>query len=302
MLVMSMRLYQFQRLVHDRFPDLFEHFSEKFINADLYAAEWFLSCFSSTFPLLFVLEFFDQVMAVGIPAVFRMGLGLLEHEAEKLLAQDDEEELLYHLKVKVAQMPSLKLKRILRESASVAFDSEFLRELELEFLMLRQEADTETKLRQAATVWDDEREELLKENELLRKQVESLKRGNTRMEDEMDAAKESSVVTKREHTHVISLLANEKVALQQHIEELEDELVRSKLMCAQEVEKHDQLQHDVAKLTAELRKHGASLPSSPRDVDGVDADGVDATASSSATTASSPPGGQDKPKKRFAFF
>ena len=123
---------QFQRLVHDRFPDLFEHFSEKFINADLYAAEWFLSCFSSTFPLLFVLEFFDQVMAVGIPAVFRMGLGLLEHEAEKLLAQDDEEELLYHLKVKVAQMPSLKLKRILRESASVAFDSEFLRELELE--------------------------------------------------------------------------------------------------------------------------------------------------------------------------
>lgn len=49
----QVQLYQFTRLVHDQCPAVFQHFERHGIEPFLYATPWFLSLFSSQFPLPF---------------------------------------------------------------------------------------------------------------------------------------------------------------------------------------------------------------------------------------------------------
>jgi len=58
MAALQVQLYQLSRLLHDHHPDLYAHFDNCDIPPTLYAAPWFLTIFSSQFPLGFVARIF----------------------------------------------------------------------------------------------------------------------------------------------------------------------------------------------------------------------------------------------------
>lgn len=54
-----MQIYQLSRLLHDRHKDLYDYLVDNGIPT-LYAAPWFLTLFSSTFPMGFVARVFGE--------------------------------------------------------------------------------------------------------------------------------------------------------------------------------------------------------------------------------------------------
>lgn len=59
----QLQLYQLSRLLRDYMPDLYEWLDEKDISPTLYAAPWFLTVFSSQFPLGFVAKIFGKKLS-----------------------------------------------------------------------------------------------------------------------------------------------------------------------------------------------------------------------------------------------
>jgi hypothetical protein len=74
---LSLRLYQFDRLLEDLLPVLHTHFLRQGCKSSMFASQWFMTLFSYRFPLPLVYRIFDTVFAEGIEAVFRFALALL---------------------------------------------------------------------------------------------------------------------------------------------------------------------------------------------------------------------------------
>ncbi|KAG8224437.1 hypothetical protein J437_LFUL001388 [Ladona fulva] len=60
MAALQVQLYQLSRLLHDTYPDLYEHFDQNEVAPTLYAAPWILTLFASQFPLGFVTRVFGE--------------------------------------------------------------------------------------------------------------------------------------------------------------------------------------------------------------------------------------------------
>uniref|UniRef100_UPI0035901CD4 TBC1 domain family member 1-like isoform X1 n=1 Tax=Myxine glutinosa TaxID=7769 RepID=UPI0035901CD4 len=74
---LQVQMYQLSRLLHDQHRDLHDHLEALDIGPSLYAAPWFLTLFSSQFPLGFVARIFDFVCFKGPEVVFKVALSLL---------------------------------------------------------------------------------------------------------------------------------------------------------------------------------------------------------------------------------
>ena len=96
-------LYQFNALLKVHVPRLHAHFEEEGIVPDMYAAQWFITLFSYSFPFDFVLRVWDIFLAEKWKIVFRVGLGLLKHEEDTLVTLKFEN-IMDHIKV---QLPLL---------------------------------------------------------------------------------------------------------------------------------------------------------------------------------------------------
>lgn len=56
----QLQLYQLSRLLKDKIPDLYNWLDQNDISPTLYAAPWFLTAFSSQYPLGFVTKIFGM--------------------------------------------------------------------------------------------------------------------------------------------------------------------------------------------------------------------------------------------------
>jgi hypothetical protein len=93
---LSLRLYQFDRLLEELLPVLHTHFLRQGCKSSMYASQWFMTLFSYRFPLSQVYRIFDTVFAEGIEAIFRFALAILAKLEEELLGKQFEE-ILAHL-------------------------------------------------------------------------------------------------------------------------------------------------------------------------------------------------------------
>ncbi|KAF5099648.1 hypothetical protein D0Z03_000969 [Geotrichum reessii] len=94
---LQVRMYQFENLFADEFPDLYEHFITLGVNS-IYASQWFLSFFAVTCPLGMLVRIFDLTFAEGaVPTIMRVALSLLKRNKHILMAFDDDEEILQHM-------------------------------------------------------------------------------------------------------------------------------------------------------------------------------------------------------------
>ncbi|KAJ1902186.1 hypothetical protein LPJ66_000181 [Kickxella alabastrina] len=87
---LHLRLFQFQILAAEIVPDVMAHLERYGVVAAMYVPSWFLSLFAYTMPLGFVLRAMDVIMTEGAPeSIMRIGIALLQRNADKILRQDD---------------------------------------------------------------------------------------------------------------------------------------------------------------------------------------------------------------------
>ncbi|KAJ1720521.1 hypothetical protein LPJ53_004858 [Coemansia erecta] len=88
---LHLRLWQFAELAREIAPGVMAHLDGLGVVPAMYAPAWFLSLFAYTMPLSFVLRTLDVVAAEGAApeTIVRIGVALLQRNAEEILAQED---------------------------------------------------------------------------------------------------------------------------------------------------------------------------------------------------------------------
>ncbi|CEP62520.1 Gyl1p LALA0_S05e07470g [Lachancea lanzarotensis] len=94
---LHLKLYQFDRLIEENSPLLYNHLARQGVRSSMYASQWFLTCFAYRFPLCFVLRILDVVFVEGLEAVLKFASVLLLKN-EKVLMTLQFEQLLEFLK------------------------------------------------------------------------------------------------------------------------------------------------------------------------------------------------------------
>lgn len=78
-------LYQFDRVLEENSPILFNHLAREGIKSSMYATQWFLTFFAYKFPLEFVLRIFDIVLFEGYESILKFAVNLLLKNQEILI-------------------------------------------------------------------------------------------------------------------------------------------------------------------------------------------------------------------------
>lgn len=129
---------QFSRLIADKLPKMFRHFQEHGVEPFFYAAPWFLSLFSSTFPEEFTAVVFDNALLDGMIVVFKVALALFSIYQEPLLASC--RELEDTLRFMEREFPSATIGQVMQRTATVDVNATELEKYAAEFTVM--EANT----------------------------------------------------------------------------------------------------------------------------------------------------------------
>ncbi|KAN0091151.1 Rab-GTPase-TBC domain containing protein [Tylopilus felleus] len=97
---LQLRLFQFDRLIEELLPVLHIHFLRQGVKSSMFCSQWFLTLFSYRFPLDIVFRIYDNCLASGIEAIFAFSIVLLQKNEEKLLTLKFDE-ILNFLKTRV---------------------------------------------------------------------------------------------------------------------------------------------------------------------------------------------------------
>ncbi|XP_031628112.1 rab GTPase-activating protein 1-like isoform X2 [Contarinia nasturtii] len=93
--MLSLRLYQLNRLIKDQMPKLHEHFEQLGVETHMFASQWFLTLFTARFPLYLVFHILDVFFLDGIQILFQVALTLLNEFENELRTLDFEGILKY---------------------------------------------------------------------------------------------------------------------------------------------------------------------------------------------------------------
>lgn len=78
-------LHQFDRLLEQKLPLLFNHVMRQGVRSLMYASQWFLTFFSYKFPLDVVLRIFDVIITQGMEALIKLAVNLMLRNETSLL-------------------------------------------------------------------------------------------------------------------------------------------------------------------------------------------------------------------------
>ncbi|ODQ83028.1 hypothetical protein BABINDRAFT_159501 [Babjeviella inositovora NRRL Y-12698] len=78
-------LYQFDRLLEDKSPFLYNHLIKQGIRSSMYASQWFLTFFAYKFPLDIVLRIYDAVITEGMESILKFAVNLMIKNESNLL-------------------------------------------------------------------------------------------------------------------------------------------------------------------------------------------------------------------------
>lgn len=82
------KFYQLSQLIDDHMPDLYIHFADLNIETQMFAAQWFLTLFTTKFPLNVVFRIIDLFLLEKMDVLFKISLALLKMSKPTLLALD----------------------------------------------------------------------------------------------------------------------------------------------------------------------------------------------------------------------
>lgn len=132
--MLQLRLWQLERLLRERCPRLAAHLASFGIGPVLYASAWFLTLFSTEYPLRFASRVLDIVLAErSMLCVMQLGLQLLEETAAHALQMHDFEEIVVHIRSWLPSLPLEDLHEILTAALLTDLTQAKLDKLEVEY-------------------------------------------------------------------------------------------------------------------------------------------------------------------------
>ncbi|XP_053311382.1 TBC1 domain family member 4 isoform X2 [Spea bombifrons] len=217
MISLQIQMYQLSRLLHDYHRDLYNHLEENEISPSLYAAPWFLTLFASQFPLGFVARVFDIIFVQGTEAIFKVALGLLSNNEERIMACDSFESIVDFLKISIPDMTNATMERIITQVFEVDISKQ-LHAYEVEYHVLNDE------MLEASNPCDTESfQKLEKANNQLKRQnmdlLEKLQVAHTKIQN-LESNVENIISRESKMRNQIRSLEQEKAGYQKIVEHM----------------------------------------------------------------------------------
>ncbi|CDO93831.1 unnamed protein product [Kluyveromyces dobzhanskii CBS 2104] len=104
---LMLKLYQFDTLLEENDPQLYNHLIRQGIRSNMFATQWFLTIFAYKFPLEFVLRIMDIIILEGLESILKFSLTLMMKNSRNLIVLSFES-LLEFLKEDLFQHYALK--------------------------------------------------------------------------------------------------------------------------------------------------------------------------------------------------
>jgi hypothetical protein len=141
MIALQKHLYQFSRLLHDFYVDIFSHLEQNDVSASLYAATWFLTLFSSQFQIEFATRVFDLLFAeCSSRVLFKITLAIFCVHEPILFGFSSFEMIINYIKLTIPEINRLEADLILTKAFDFHVDTN-LHRYEIEFELFKDEFD-----------------------------------------------------------------------------------------------------------------------------------------------------------------
>ncbi|KAJ6625620.1 rab-GTPase-TBC domain-containing protein [Mycena sp. CBHHK59/15] len=222
---LQLRLFFFDRLIEELLPVLHVHFLREGVKSSMFCSQWFLTMFSYRFPLDIVFRIYDNCLASGIEAIFGFSVMLLMKNEDILLS------------LKFDQILAFLNNRLFdRYKVEPSDDDEGKQEYRVDEFV--QDA---VSLRITPFMLDSYRheyEDLVRETNKHALEVDDLRNSNRVLSASVKTLETSLAQLNTEHVQVL----NELVKSRLRNEELEEELVRYKLLYAEAMHENQDAQ------------------------------------------------------------
>ncbi|KDR75877.1 hypothetical protein GALMADRAFT_248616 [Galerina marginata CBS 339.88] len=221
---LQLRLFQFDRLVEELLPVLHVHFLRQGVKSSMFCSQWFLTLFSYRFPLDIVFRIYDNCLANGIEAIFGFSIMLLKKNEEMLL--------------------SLKFDEILSFLNTKLFDCYLVNPIdglsgqEAQKYRVDEFVTDATSLRVTPFMLDcyrHEYEDIVRETNKHAVLIDELRSSNRALSNQAKALENNLAQLNVEHVEVLNELVKQRLKN----EEMEEELVRYKLLYAEAMHQNE---------------------------------------------------------------
>ncbi|KAG2342914.1 RabGAP/TBC [Suillus weaverae] len=227
---LQLRLYQFDRLIEELLPVLHVHFLRQGIKSSMFCSQWFLTLFSYRFPLEIVVRIYDNCLASGIEAIFAFSIVLLQKNEDELLNLKFDD-ILAFLKNKIFDRYKLLESpedQITGPDKSVKYDVDAFVLDAISMKITPFMLDT----------YSHEYEDLVRTRDAHAIEIDTLRNNNRSLSAQVKELDTNMAQLNAEHVEIL----NQLVMARLRNEELEEELVKYKLLYAEAMhEKQDSL-------------------------------------------------------------
>uniref|UniRef100_A0A3B3ST51 TBC1 domain family member 4 n=1 Tax=Paramormyrops kingsleyae TaxID=1676925 RepID=A0A3B3ST51_9TELE len=124
------------RLLHDYHRELYCHLENHNIGPSLYATPWFLTIFSSHFPLGFVARVFDMLFLQGSEAIFKVALSLLGSHKPLIMQQNSLEAIVDFIKSTLPKLGLVQMEKTINQVLEMDLSKQ-LQAYEVEYHVLQ---------------------------------------------------------------------------------------------------------------------------------------------------------------------
>ncbi|XP_072554014.1 TBC1 domain family member 1-like isoform X2 [Paramormyrops kingsleyae] len=136
MIILQIQMYQLSRLLHDYHRELYCHLENHNIGPSLYATPWFLTIFSSHFPLGFVARVFDMLFLQGSEAIFKVALSLLGSHKPLIMQQNSLEAIVDFIKSTLPKLGLVQMEKTINQVLEMDLSKQ-LQAYEVEYHVLQ---------------------------------------------------------------------------------------------------------------------------------------------------------------------
>ncbi|KAG1777720.1 rab-GTPase-TBC domain-containing protein [Suillus placidus] len=226
----KLQLRLFDRLIEELLPVLHVHFLRQGIKSSMFCSQWFLTLFSYRFPLEIVVRIYDNCLASGIEAIFAFSIVLLQKNEDELLNLKFDD-ILAFLKNKIFDRykPSESPEdHITGPDKSVKYDVDafVLDAISMKITPFMLDA------------YSHEYEDLVRTRDAHAIEIDTLRNNNRSLSAQVKELDTNMAQLNAEHVEIL----NQLVMARLRNEELEEELVKYKLLYAEAMhEKQDSL-------------------------------------------------------------
>ncbi|KIK44749.1 hypothetical protein CY34DRAFT_802323 [Suillus luteus UH-Slu-Lm8-n1] len=219
----KLQLRLFDRLIEELLPVLHVHFLRQGIKSSMFCSQWFLTLFSYRFPLEIVVRIYDNCLASGIEAIFAFSIVLLQKNEDELLTLKFDDILAFlknkifdRYKIEPLESPE---DHVTGPDKSVKYDVDAFVLDAISVKITPFMLDT----------YSHEYEELVRTRDAHAIEIDTLRNNNRSLSAQVKELDTNMAQLNAEHIEILNQLVRARL----RNEELEEELVKYKLLYAE---------------------------------------------------------------------